>query len=92
MGMNIMPSESEMKKVKETMVEHVGRDSVECGTMGLFKTAKDEKPTECAYVRVNSLVEFIKTISETDPSGYTFEGGFNGKWWVLFSGDKGETT
>ena len=88
-GIDVMSSERGMIKEKVDRVSHVSAENVESGTMGLHKTAKDEKVVPCAFVSVKCLNDFLKHTIDKEPVGFHHDKRFNGKWWVLFSGDKG---
>ena len=86
---NVLPSERQVKKERAPMVSHVNSQSIESGFLGLKKNKNDNTVTPCAYLRVTSLKTFIEEIISKDPSGFIHNKHFNGKWWILFSGDKG---
>ena len=88
-NVNILPSERQIRKKRAPMVSHVDVESVESGFLGLKKTKNDENVSQCAYLRVKDLKTFIEEIITRDQSGFNHDGHFGGKWWLLFSGDKG---
>ena len=83
--MNILPSEKKMRKEKAPLVSHVSANAVESGSIGLRKT-KHDNVVACAFICVQLYIE--ETIRR-DTSGFNHDGNFDGKWWLLFAGDKG---
>ena len=76
-NVNIFPSERKVREERTPMVSHVNKEAVESGFIGLKKTKNEKVVTQCAYL----MVKDIKCLKDSNE--------FSGKWWLLFSGDKG---
>ena len=87
--MNILPSEKKMRKEKAPLVSHVSANAVGSGSIGLRKTKHDDNVVPCAFICVKNLQLYIEEIIRRDTSGFNRDGNFDGKWWILFAGDKG---
>ena len=54
-----------------------------------FEKENEENVKPCAFIRVKYLKAYIEQIIDCDASGFSDDENFKGKWWLLFSGDKG---
>ena len=88
-NVNILPSKRKVREERTPMVSHVKEEAVESRFIGLKKTKNEKVVTQCAYLRMKDIKCFIEEIIKRDTSRFKDSNEFSGKWWLLFSGDKG---
>ena len=61
---------------------------IESGFIGLRRKKLEEDVTPSPFIRAKDLIQLIEDVISRDSAGFRDE-QFGGKWWLLFSGDKG---
>jgi hypothetical protein len=96
-GFNPLASEVKQRAYEKERTNIVSREKIEAGKMLLFKTAKSENATTCAFVRHKNVCQFLTEIHKfaldtkcNDSDILNLDHPhYGGKIWVILKGDKG---
>ena len=85
---NFLPSENKVREAQSDLTEYLKQENFEMGKVPLETKANDEKLKERAYIKIESLENFLENLV-TKVNTFRQDPEFNNELWFLFSGDKG---
>ena len=89
---NFIPAEEKIRKEQEKRLGHLNENNTDFGaTKFKFGTKEENVFKERPYVKIKGLIPFINS-EVMKIKNFRSDGEFDGKMWILFSGDKGGTS